>query len=112
MAGASYPKTSRRPVEALDLVRAKLYGTEEEAIHAGLRHLLRARPEARLRLAIHHYESQEISLARAAEMAGVSWAQMREILVENGSRPRLGPETVKEAEDEIRVLRDFFADRP
>ncbi len=98
-------------MEARDLVRAKLYGTEEEVIRDALRHLLRARPEARLRLAIHRYENEEISLARAAEMAGVSWAQMREILLESGVRPRLGPETVEEAEDEIQALRDFFADR-
>ncbi|MCP3959967.1 MAG: hypothetical protein GY719_19145 [bacterium] len=98
-------------MEARDLVQAKLYGTEEEVIRDALRHLLRARPDARLRLAIHRYENEEISLARAAEMAGVSWAQMREILLESGARPRLGPETVAEAEDEIQALRDFFADR-
>ena len=108
----SHPRTAaRRPVEARDLVQAKLYGSEEEVIRDALRHLLRARPEARLRLAVHRYETEDISLARAAEIAGVSWAQMREILLESGARPRLGLETVKEAEDEVQALRDFFSDR-
>ena len=76
-----------------------------------LRHLLRARPEARMELAVHRYQSEELSLAKAADLAGVSWSQMREILVEKGIPPRLGPETAEEAEGEAQALRDFFARR-
>jgi predicted HTH domain antitoxin len=62
-------------------------------------------------LAVHRYQSEELSLAKAAELAGVSWSQMREILVEKGIPPRLGPETAEEAEEEAQVLRDFFTGR-
>ncbi len=71
----------RRPLTARDFVQARIYASEDEVIRDALRHLLRARPDARIRLAVHRYESQEISLARAAELAGVSWDQMREILL-------------------------------
>lgn len=60
-------------------------------------------------LAVHRYQSEKLSLAKAAELGGVSWSQMREILVEKGVASRLGPETVEEAEEETQVLRDFFS---
>jgi predicted HTH domain antitoxin len=62
-------------------------------------------------LVAYRYQTEGLSLAKAAELAGVSWAQMREILLEKGITPRLGPETVEEAEEETRTLRDFFANR-
>lgn len=101
----------RRPLVARDFVQARIYSSEDEVVRDALRHLLRARPDARIRLAVHRYQSEEISLARAAELAGVSWDQMREILLEEGIQPRLGPETVEEAEAETQTLRDYFASR-
>ena len=98
-----------RPAEIRDLVQARLYSSEEEVIRDALRHLLRARPEARIGLAVYCYQTEGLSLAKAADLAGVSWAQMREILLERGIQPRLGPETLEEAEAEIRALRDYFA---
>ena len=103
--------SDRRPLTARDFVQARIYASEDEVIQDALRHLLRARPTARIRLAVHRYESEEISLARAAELAGVSWDQMREILLEAGIQPRLGPKTVEEAETEAQTLRDYFAAR-
>ncbi len=73
--------------------------------------MLRARADLRIQLAIHRYQVEEISLARAASLAGVSWAQMKDILVEHGIQPRLGPETVAEAKEEVKALRDYFEER-
>src|SRR5262245_26005458 len=103
--------SAMRPTDARDLVHARLYGSEEEAVRDALRHLLRARPDARVEVAVHRYLTEGLSLAKAADLAGVSWAQMREILVEKGIQPRLGPEALQEAEEEARVLRDFLANR-
>jgi hypothetical protein len=36
-------------------------------------------------------------LAKAAELAGVSWAQMRDFLLEQDIKPALGPATFEEA---------------
>jgi hypothetical protein len=41
-------RSAMRPPEAEDLVRARLYSSEEEVIRDALRHLLRARPDARV----------------------------------------------------------------
>lgn len=93
-------------VNAGDLVAAQLYESEQAVVEDALRHLLRARPELRIQLAVHRYQTERLSLSRAARLAGVSWAQMREILLERGIRPRLGPDTVIEAEGEVAALRE------
>jgi predicted HTH domain antitoxin len=58
------------------------------------------------------YKTEGLSLAKAASLAGVSWAQMKDILVERHIQPRLGGETVEEAEQEVQTLRAYFQDQP
>ncbi len=65
----------------------------------------------RIQLAIHRYQTEEISLAKAAHLAGVSWAQMKDILLERGIQPRLGPETLEEAREEVQALREHFEEQ-
>jgi predicted HTH domain antitoxin len=89
-----------------DLVAARAYDSEEAVVQDALRHLLRARPDLRINLAVHCYQNELISLAQAASEAGVSWAHMREMLLERGIQPYLGLETLEEAEREIAVLRE------
>jgi predicted HTH domain antitoxin len=104
----SWRKRRVQVLKARDLVEARLYDTEEDVMQDALRHLLRARPELRIQLAVHRYQSEEISLAKAAGLAGVSWAQMKDILLERGIQPRLGVQTLEEAEKEAQALRDYF----
>jgi len=99
-------------LKARDFVEARLYNSEEDVIQDGLRHLLRARPELRIQLAIHRYQTENLSLAKAASLAGVSGAQLKDILLEHGIQPRLGPETLDEAEKEVQSLRDYFQTQP
>jgi predicted HTH domain antitoxin len=94
-----------------DFVEARLYDDEDAVIQDALRHLLRSRADLRIQLAVHRYQTEEISLAKAASLAGVSWAQMKDILVEQGIQPRLGPETIEEAEKEVEALRAYFEGR-
>ena len=88
------------------LVEADLYRSEDAVIQDALRHLLRSKPELKIRLAVHRYRQGEISLEKAANLAGVSWAQMKDIMMEHGVPLRLGPETVSDALAEARALRD------
>lgn len=66
---------------------------------------LRSRPDARLQLALRRYQAEEISLAKAAHLASVSWVQMRDILRERGVEVRLGPADLEETKKEIETLR-------
>jgi predicted HTH domain antitoxin len=95
-------------LKARDFVDAQLYDSEDDVIQDALRHLLRSRADLRVKLAVHRYQSEEISLAKAAHLAGVSWAQMKDILLERGIQPRLGPETLEDARQEVEVLRKHF----
>ena len=88
------------------LVEADLYQSEDAVIQDALRHLLRSKPELKIRLAVHRYRQGEISLEKAANLAAVSWAQMKDILMESEVPLRLGPETVADALDEVRTLRN------
>jgi len=98
-------------LKARDFVDAQLYDSEDDVIQDTLRHLLRSRADLRVKLAVHRYQSEEISLAKAAHLAGVSWAQMKDILLERGIQPRLGPETFEDARQEVEVLREHFETR-
>lgn len=59
----------------------------------------------RVRLAVHRYVADDLSLAKAASLAAVSWAQMRDVLLEQGVQLRLGPDSVEEAIEEADVAR-------
>jgi len=98
-----------RLVSIKDLINAKVYDSEQAVLEDALRHLLRARPDLRLRVAIYRYQHDEISLAKAAHLAGVSWQQMRDILLEQGVPVRLGPDSLAEAEAEVATLRKHLA---
>lgn len=92
-----------------DLVNAQFYPSEDAVIADALRHLLRARPDLRIGLAVYRYQHEAISLAQAAALAGVSWPQMTEILIERGVPLRLGPASVEEAQAEVAALRRALA---
>ena len=87
-----------------DFVSAGLYDDEMSVIQDAVRALLAEKPQLRLEVAIHRYRTEDISLAKAAALAGVSWERMREILLNRGLKLRLGPENEKEAMDEIENL--------
>jgi len=82
------------------LVDSGLYESEEKVIQEALKSLINENPEIRIKLAIFRYKNDEISLAKAAKIAGVSFESMKRILLKNGIEPRLGPESREEAREE------------
>jgi predicted HTH domain antitoxin len=86
-------------------VAAGLYKDDEAVVQDAVRALLTEKPQLRLEVAVHRYRTEDVSLAKAAELAGVSWQRMREILLSRGVQPRLGPETEEEALEEVAALR-------
>lgn len=64
------------------LVEAKLFPSEECVLQEALRLLLRQRADLRINLALHRYQTEGLSLAKAATLAGVSWASMKQIMLE------------------------------
>jgi len=68
---------------------AGLYEDEKAIAQDAVRALLSEEPHQRLELTIHRYRAEEISLAKAVALAGVSWERMREILLGRGVVLRL-----------------------
>ena len=93
------------------LVDAKLYPDRRAVIQDALRALLREKPQLRIEVAVHRYETEDISLARAANLAGVSFDRMKALLVERGIRLRLGPADDREALQEIAEMGRIVAER-
>lgn len=88
-------------IEPQALVDAKLYPNRDAVIQDALRSLLAEKPQLRIELAIHRYQTEDISLAKAAHLAGISFDAMKALLVQRGIQLRLGPADEQEARQEI-----------
>lgn len=97
-------------IEVTDFVEAGLYGNSDDVIRDALRSLTQVHPEYRIEIAVSRYRRGDISIARAARLAGVSAEQMKEILATRGVTPELGPTDLGEAVDEVHALRECLDD--
>ena len=91
------------------LVEARLYPNQEAVIQDALRSLIQEKPQLRVELAIHRYQTEEISLAKAAHLAGQSFDRMKALLVQRGIQPRLGPADEAEARQEVATMERILA---
>ena len=91
-------------IEVQDLVRSGVYPNSDAAVHEAVRVLWQERPSVRIEIAAHRYRTEDISLAQAAAVAGVSFDRMKEILAERSVPLRLGPSSLDEARAELDVL--------
>ena len=91
-------------VQVQELVEAGIYPDVSTAIQEALRILWQERPQVRIDVAVHRYLAEDLSLAKAAALAGVSYDRMKETLAGRGIALRLGPETIEDAFQEIANL--------
>jgi len=101
MANISIKLTKTMETEADVYVNAGLYDSREELVSEALRYYFRTALKANVDAAVKMYGSGEVSLGRAAEIAGVSYEDMRQILKGRGIGIKIGPESVDEAEEEL-----------
>jgi predicted HTH domain antitoxin len=93
-------------LEPRDFVAAQLFENEDDVVQEALRHLLADRLDLRIALAVYRYSTDStLTLATAAELAGVSVERMKDELVDRGVEPRLGPATIEEARAELAALK-------
>lgn len=91
-------------VQVQELVQAGIYPDAHTATQEALRVLWQERPRVRINVAIHRYLTEELSIAKAAALAGVSYDRMKEILTDRDVSLRLGPKTVDDAFLEVEAL--------
>lgn len=92
-------------------VKAGLYPNEQSVIQEAMRVLWQERPQLRINWAVYQYQTEEISLAKAASIANVSFDRMKEILMTRGIQPRLGTETIVEACQELKTLEQALMEK-
>ena len=98
-------------LDAQSLVDARLYPDRDAVLQDALRSLLKEKPQLRIELAIHRYQTEDISLAKAAHLAGLSFDQMKALLVQRGVQLRLGPANEQEAQQEVATMEQVLAQR-
>lgn len=98
-------------LDAQTLVDARLYPDQDAVVQDALRSLLKEKPQLRIEIAIHRYQTEDISLAKAAHLAGLSFDQMKSLLVQRGVQLRLGPANEQEAQQEVATMEQILAER-
>jgi predicted HTH domain antitoxin len=89
------------------LVQAGLYPDETTVIREAMRALWHEHPQLQIDWAIYQYQTHNISLAKAAALANVCFDRMKELLLQRGIQPRLGPQNLTEAREELEALNDL-----
>lgn len=93
-----------RDIEPEELVDIGLYEDEGEVVEEGIRQILRSHPEYKLEIAIERYKREAISMGKAADIAGISLEEMKEILNDRGIGLK-GPKSQQEIEEDAQHAR-------
>lgn len=91
--------------EADFYIKAGFYSSRAELIREAVRYYLQHVLKVNVDIAVGLYSKGEISLGKSAELAGVSYEDMRQILKARGIGIKIGPESVEEGRKEIEELK-------
>ncbi len=66
------------------LVRGRIYSTKKELIEDALRTFFEFRKDMRIAAVVEMYKTEEMSISKAAELAGVNTEEMKDFLAKSG----------------------------
>src|SRR5260370_2702778 len=75
--------------ELLAMVRSGMFRSQAEAVQEALGTFFAAKPQYRLEAALEIYRSGEVSLSRAAEVAGLNPVRFREFWIQRVGREEI-----------------------
>jgi len=101
MVSITIPEKMSEEIDAI--INTGYYDNRSEFIRQAVRYFLAQKPEVRLVAAIELYRKEKITISRAAEIAGVSFSTIKEILQDEGILQRGKPIRTKDL-DELREL--------
>lgn len=87
------------------MVRAGCFDNEAEALREAVQTMLAVKPQLRTEAAIRRYLDGEITLGRAAELAGVTRWRFQELLALRGVQNTLETAPAKELDEAVERLR-------
>jgi len=99
----SIPKVMKDEIEAL--VSSGYYSSKSDVVKDALRMMLRTRPELKIAIAIEMYRRDEVSIGRAAEIAGLTIVEFKETLKDRGIKRVLETEKSEKIDKKIKKIK-------
>ena len=87
------------------MVRAGCFASEEDAVREAVLTMFAVKPQLRMEAAIQRYLDGEITLGRAAELAGMTRWRFQELLVQRGIRIEIETRPAKELDEAVERIR-------
>ncbi len=91
--------------ELAAVVRAGCFASEADAMREAVQVLFAVKPQLRVEAAIRRYLDDEITLGRAAELAGMTRWRLREVLAQRGIRIEIEGRSAEEIDKAVARLR-------
>nr|AGF93346.1 protein belonging to Uncharacterized protein family UPF0175 [uncultured organism] len=100
----SLPEIYKQEIESL--VKAGYYSNRSEVVRDAIRVLFETRSELKLASSVELYKNGEVTLGRAAEIAGMNIYEFKDILKDRGIKIRSPGGTKEELEEESKVIEE------
>ncbi len=102
MEALDYPENISEELDIL--VKKGYYPSKSDLLKDAFRALLNTKAELRVSLAIELYLKEKVSLARAAELAGMTTIEFKEIMAGRGIMRKTEGKSVKEIDKKLKKL--------
>lgn len=90
--------------EGLKLLIPRYYKNEEDIIEESFRIIIRNKPRIRIELALELYNNKKASLAKSAEIAGITTIEFKEILADRGIKREIEGDKIPEIDNRIKEV--------
>ncbi len=86
-------------------IEAGYYSNRSEVVRDALRHLFESKQNLRMASAIELYKKEKVTLSRAAELAGVTSIEFKEVLADRGVAILIPKKSQRETKSQTRLLK-------
>lgn len=90
--------------EGLKLLIPYYYKSEEDLIEEAFRIIIRNNPRIRIELALELYKNKKASLAKSAEIAGLTTIEFKEILADRGIKREIEGDEIADIDEKIKEV--------
>ena len=102
---SAYNITEIQEKEIEAIIRAGYYTNKSEVVRDALRTLFANSPNLRTSAAVEMYKSEDYTLSKCAEIAGMTSIEFKEILKDRGIKIQIIPEDKKSIKKGVEVLK-------
>ena len=99
MTGVTVPSVYNKKVDAI--IAAGYYKSRSEVLKDALRSLFEIKPYLNISSSVVLYKKGEVTLGKAAELAGISTIEFKDVLKDRGIKIKLPMESKKEIDKQV-----------